>query len=160
MLSLCIIFYRIGDVQCRWLERPFSKEEIWLALKSMEEDKAPGPDGFPTKFLLACWEVVGKDVLQVFSEFHSEDAWCRSLSATFITLIPKKKGAAELKDYQPISLVGCIYKLLAKTLASRLKIVLTEVIIESHHAFLPRRQMTNFSLLANENIDVTVKVSK
>lgn len=41
--------------------------------------------------------------------------WCKILSVTFITLIPKKSGAAEFKDFRPISLVGCMYKLLAKT---------------------------------------------
>lgn len=50
---------------------------------------------------------------------------------TFITLIPKKKGASELKDYRLINLVGCMYKLLAKTLAIRFKASLIGVISES-----------------------------
>lgn len=44
----------ISEDQCGWLERPFSMEEVKLALKSMEDDKAPGPDGFPTKLLITC----------------------------------------------------------------------------------------------------------
>lgn len=90
-------FERISEDQNRWMERPFTMEEILGALKSMEEDKAPGPDGFPTKFLIACWEVVGKDVLDVFFEFYYKDQWCKSLSATFISLIPKKNGRRNSK---------------------------------------------------------------
>lgn len=40
----------------------------------MEDDKAPSPNGFPTKFLKVCWEVVGKDVIAVFTNFHSKDS--------------------------------------------------------------------------------------
>lgn len=132
-------FDRISEDQRQWLERPFSEEEVKKDLKSMEEDKAPGPDGFPTKFLIVCWEAVGRDVMEVFTEFHSKDQWCRSLSVTFITLIPKEKSTSELKDYRPISLVGCMYKLLAKTLAIGFKAALVQVISKSQHAFLPGR---------------------
>jgi len=140
-----------------WVERPFSKEEVRNALNSMEEDKALSPNGFPSKFLSICWEVVGKKVMEVFNEFYSKDQWCRSLSATFISLIPKNKGAAELKDFRPISLVGCLYKLLAKTLALRFRSILGGVISESQHAFLANRQMSDCSLMANEYVDAMMK---
>lgn len=45
----------------------------------------------------------------------------RSYNASFIALIPKKKGAMELRDYKPINLIGSIYKIAAKILAERLK---------------------------------------
>lgn len=54
-----IEFDRISEDQQRWLERPFLEEEVKLALNSMKDDKGPGPDGFPTKFLQVCWDVVG-----------------------------------------------------------------------------------------------------
>ena len=40
---------------------------------------------------------------------------------TFVSLIPKKLGASELKDFRLISLIIGIYKVLAKILAERLK---------------------------------------
>ena len=39
-------------------------------------------------------------------------------------LIPKKEGAEDLRDFRSISLVGSVYKLLAKVLANRLKLVM------------------------------------
>lgn len=68
-------FERISVDQCWWLERPFTLEEVEMVLNSMEEDKAQGPDGFPTKFIQACWDVVGSNVMAVFSDFHSKNQW-------------------------------------------------------------------------------------
>ena len=39
----------------------------------------------------------------------------------FLMLVPKRGGAEVLKDIRLISLVGSLYKLLAKVLANRLK---------------------------------------
>lgn len=39
----------------------------------MEEDKALGPDGFPTMFFKVCWDMVRNEVMVVFEVFHSRD---------------------------------------------------------------------------------------
>jgi hypothetical protein len=51
-------------------------------------------------------------VLAVCQEFHEHCQFERSLNATFVSLIPKKHGADEIKDFRPISLVGVCIKLL------------------------------------------------
>ena len=54
----------------------------------------------------------------------------------------------EIKDFRPISLVGEVYKILAKVLASRLRMVLGEIISAPQNAFVLNRQIL-FSLLMN-----------
>ena len=49
-------------------------------------------------------------------------------NTSFISLIPKCKNSSVLGDYIPISLVGCVYKLISKILANRLIRVLENVI--------------------------------
>ena len=93
-------------------------------LKESEGDKAPGPDGFSLAFYHHCWGVVERDVLAVFDEFYQHSKFEKSLNATFIALIPKKNGASNIRDFKPISLVGSVYKILAKVLANHLKEVL------------------------------------
>ncbi|RVW55551.1 LINE-1 retrotransposable element ORF2 protein [Vitis vinifera] len=90
-------------------------------------DKAPGPDGFTGAFWQFCWEFVKEEVLEMFKEFHEHKTFLKSLNATFLVLIPKK-GAEELGDFRPISLLGGLYKLLAKVLANRIKDVIGRVI--------------------------------
>ena len=44
-----------------------------------------------------------------------------------------------MKDFKPISLVGVMFKLLAKVLVNRLKKVVGEVISDFQHAFIEGR---------------------
>lgn len=83
----------------------FSEEEVLIALKSCNGDKAPSPDGFTMRFLLECWEVVKGEVMGTFHAFHSRGSFEKSLNATFIALIPKRGGGGPLdvRDFRPIS---------------------------------------------------------
>jgi hypothetical protein len=82
-------------------------------------------------FFQACWDVVRVDIMKVFDEFHARGLFEQSLNASFISLIPKVPRANSIKDFRPISLVGGIYKIIAKVLANRLKSVSEKVISKS-----------------------------
>ncbi|RVW85403.1 Polyadenylate-binding protein RBP47B' [Vitis vinifera] len=103
-------FSFLDSVQAGLIEDAFSMEEVQTAVFGLNGDKAPGPGG----------------------SGRSE----RSLNSTFIVLIPKKGCTDDLKDFRPISLVGSLYKILAKVLANRLKRVVGNVISNSQHAFV------------------------
>ena len=75
-----------------------------------------------------------------FADFHSQCIFEKSLNATILCLIPKKINAINVKDFRLISLVGSLYKLLSKVLASRLRSVLDKLISNSQNAFVGGRQ--------------------
>ena len=130
---------RMGNLQFRVLgsERARSSEkEVFEALCSLFGDKAPDPDGFTMAFWQFSWDFTKVEILAFFDEFFCLGNFQRSLNSTFLVLIPKKGGAEELKDFRPISLVGSLYKLLAKVLANRLKQAVREVVSEYQHAFI------------------------
>ena len=127
------------------------------ALKGFCGDKALGPDGFTMAFWQASWDFVKEEVMGFFREFHNHGRFVRSLNATFIVLIPKKGGTEDLRDYRPISLVGGLYKWLAKVLANRLKMVVGKVVSKAQNAFMEGRQILDVVLVANEVIDAILK---
>ena len=93
------------------------------------------------------------DILDLFKDFHERGRFGKGLNSTFLVLIPKKKGVEDLKDFRPISLIGSIYKLIAKVLANRLKKVMNGLVNPAQNAFVEGRQILDASLIANEVID-------
>lgn len=88
-------------------------------------------------------------------EFH-ENATLWFIS-TFIALIPKRSNPQEIKDFRPITLIGCLYKIISKILANRLNKVLTSVVSLNQSAFLSNRQILDDVLMVNEVVDLVKK---
>jgi hypothetical protein len=66
----------------------------------------------------------------------------------------------KLNDFRRISLVGSLYKILAKVLANRLRLVVGNVISETQTTFVKDRQILDGILIANEVVDEARKLNK
>jgi len=148
---------RISQEEQDWLERPFTEEEVLNIIKQCDGDKAPGPDGYTMSFFKVCWATLKDDLMQTIQNFHQNEMIEKSFNVTFRALIPKKYGAEELMDFRPISLIGGVYKIIAKLLTERMKTVMGELVDEHQMAFLKGRQIMDAALLANELVDSRVK---
>ena len=89
----------------------------------------------------------------VCKDFFVSDKFVKSLNSTFIAMVPKKEGADDFKDFIPISLVGSLYKLIAKVLANRLKKMMSQLVNKAQNAFVEVRQILDASLIENKVID-------
>lgn len=71
-----------------------SNAEIKLALDSIGDDKAPGPDGFSTLFFKKAWGIVGPNIRAAVAEFFQNGRILRQLNHANIALIPKSSIAS------------------------------------------------------------------
>jgi hypothetical protein len=76
----------------------------------MEKNKAPGPDGFPAKFYQRFWEVIKKELLDLFVAFHKGELPLFHLNFGTIVLLPKKENAIQIQQYRPICLLNVSFK--------------------------------------------------
>ncbi|XP_050222287.1 uncharacterized protein LOC126672380 [Mercurialis annua] len=84
----------------------FSEEEIFAAICSCGEKKAPGPDGFNFFFYKKAWPFMKDMFVEFFSDFFRFNILPKGINTSFMVLVPKVAGSANVKDYRPISLVN------------------------------------------------------
>ncbi|RVW76917.1 hypothetical protein CK203_051555 [Vitis vinifera] len=52
----------ISEESAIWLDRPFSEEEVRMAVFQLNKEKAPDPDGFTIAVYQECWDVIKEDL--------------------------------------------------------------------------------------------------
>ena len=72
------------------------------------------------------------------------------LNIAYITMVPKKEGAEQVKDFRPISLVHSFAKLITKILANRLAPRLNELVSPNQSAFIKGRFIQDNFMLAQQ----------
>ena len=55
-----------------------------------------------------------------------------------------------VSDYRPISLIGCIYKVVTKVLTNRLAPVISDLVSDIQSAFVANRQILDWPFVLNE----------
>nr|GEX66863.1 RNA-directed DNA polymerase, eukaryota, reverse transcriptase zinc-binding domain protein [Tanacetum cinerariifolium] len=121
---------KLSTDQSHYLERPFSMEEV--------------------KELY--WSLIEDDVLEAVNYF-SQYVYChKGGNSSFIALILKIPGAKMVKDFRPISLIGSLYKIIAKLLANRLVTTMSDHVNEVQSAFIANRQILDGPFILNEII--------
>ena len=155
-----INFQTINQHQNNILVASFREEEVRQAIWDCGSERCLGPDGFNFKFIKKFWHLFKPDVLRFLDEFHANDVFPRGCNASFLALIPKVSDPQILNDYWPISLIGCMYKIVAKLLTKRLKVVMPFIINEAQSAFIEGRHLLHSALIANEVIDEAKRSNK
>jgi hypothetical protein len=155
-----VVFLVLSSIEASSLETIFSSVEIEEKVKTSDGSKCPGPDGFNYAFIKEFWGLMRSEVRILFDQFHGNECIPKCLMSYFLTLVPKVKSPQCLRDFRPISLLGCFYKLIARVLAARLGKVLDPLISKSQTAFLKGWQLVEGVVVVNEVIDYAKKSGK
>jgi hypothetical protein len=117
------------------------EEELKEVLHSFQKDKIPGPDGWTIEFFIGLYELIGTNILRVVEESRLKGHMHAPFNSTFIALILKYDDPSSLDDFRPISLCNCIYKVISKIIARRIKAILSENISREQFGFLEGRKI-------------------
>lgn len=96
------------------------------------------------------WDNVKVDVLKAVKDFFKKSKLLREVNLTHICLIPKSQSCVTVEDYRPISLCNVSYKIIAKCIAERLKILVPKLISLNKTTFASGRKILESILLAQE----------
>nr|XP_009771105.1 PREDICTED: uncharacterized protein LOC104221690 [Nicotiana sylvestris]XP_016492827.1 PREDICTED: uncharacterized protein LOC107812285 [Nicotiana tabacum] len=123
------------------VKSPFEEPDVLAALNSYAPDKVSGPDCYTMAFFQKCWEVLKSNFMGALNHYYQHGHMVKSCNASFIALIPKEKCSIELKDFRLISLIGSVYKLVAKILAERMKRVIRKLDSSQQSAFVKNKKL-------------------
>ncbi|GKC82071.1 RNA-directed DNA polymerase, eukaryota, partial [Tanacetum coccineum] len=151
---------RLSADQVMDLDSMVTREEIRRAVWSCGDDKSPGPDGFSFEFFRKYWNFIGPDFCGAVEHFFNKGTFTRGCNSSFIALIPKISDAKYVSDYRPISLIGCVYKVVTKILAIRLANIISDIISDTQSAFLTKRNILDGPFILNELLSWCKKYNK
>jgi len=146
-------FKKLTEEESASIVSSITEEEVKEAIWMCEGSKSPGPYGFNFNFIKHNWETIKHDVLAVIQSFEESGIISKGCNASFIALVPKVRDPTKLDEYRPISLVGSLYKIVAKVLSCRMKKVLPAVIDECQSTFLKDRGLLDSVVVANEVVE-------
>ena len=130
------------------LLKEISMEEVEEVVKSMPNDKAPGPDGFTINFYKACWPTIKSGIWEVVEDSRRLGTILKSLNSTFLALVPKEENAHTPEKFRPIALCNVIYKIISKVITNRLKPILPNLISEEQSGYVEGIKILDNILLA------------
>ena len=115
-------------------------EEVSAVVKTLPNNKSPGPDGFTAEFYKFFWHDIGNIVYRTYKDAFQQGRLIGTQNQGVIHLIPKKdKDLTVLSSWRPLSLLNTDYKILAKVLCNRLKTTLQEIINPDQIGYIEKR---------------------
>ncbi|GJT94145.1 RNA-directed DNA polymerase, eukaryota [Tanacetum coccineum] len=151
-------FRRLTVLDALSLESAILMEEVRQAVWSCSGSKAPGPYGINFNFIKKYDDIMRNDFFTCIKQFETFGQLVKGCNASFISLVPKVQDPIEMCNYRPISLIGCVYKVIVKVLATRLSKVMPKIISSNQTTFISCRQILDGVLIANEIFNYAKKV--
>eukprot|EP00253_Pinus_taeda_P006554 PITA_06554 len=132
------------------LTKEVTMDELEATIKWFKKDRSPGPNGWTIEFYIAFLDILGNDLLRIIEHCRRHGRISSANKSTFIALISKANHPTTFDDFRPISLCNCLYKIIAKIIANRLKPILSRHISPEQFAFLSHRQIHEAIATAQE----------
>jgi hypothetical protein len=143
---------KIDDREKLSLESELSIEELDSALDGANKNSAAGMDGLSTRFISRFWSHFRIPLHKYAGAVFQNGVLTNSFRCSIIKLIPKKGNASDIKKWRPISLLGCLYKVISRAVNNRLKSVINRFTSRAQKGFTNHRYIQEVLINVAEKI--------
>ena len=120
----------------------------------MKNNKSPGSDGISIEFYKIFWNDIKIYLVNSLNYSFQNGDLTDLQKQSVITLLPKTdKDTCFLKNWRPISLLNVDYKIATKTIANRIKKVITNIVSNAQTGFIKGRYIGENIRLLHEVLD-------
>ena len=122
----------------------------------MASEKTPGSDGLPCEFYKVFWNDLAETLLNALNYSFETGKLSISQRRGIVKLIPKRDAELTLmKNWRPLTLLNCDYKIPSKAIASRIKTFLPKLISDDQTGFIKGRCISENKRLLDSVIKFT-----
>jgi len=118
---------KLNENEKNFLDRPLSIDELDFSVKKVKKNSAPGGDGISNRFILKNWNLLRVPLFKYATTCFEKGTLTNNFRSANVRLIPKKGDCTKIKNWRPISLLNCFYKIISRALAERLKQVMDKI---------------------------------
>ena len=137
-------------------DAPIKIEELTDSLNSMYNGKTPGNDGLTIEFYKSFWDLLKYTLFNSFLYSKIHGSLSISQRQAIIKLLEKKeRDKRYIENWRPISLLNVDTKIISKSLANRLKIVLPDIISHDQSAYVKGRFIGESTRLISDILEVS-----
>lgn len=137
-----LLLPKLTTAERKLLDGEITDGEVLQAIKSLQNSKAPGPDGYPIEYFKAFSKKLLAPITNMIREAFQKETLPKTLELATITSLPKPgKDPQKCSNYRPLSLLNSDYKMLSKIIALRLDKVIPKIINADQTGFIRNRQV-------------------
>ena len=141
------------------LDRPLCIEELGKALASIDNDASPGLDGLPSSWYKFFYLRIKYYLFDSLNESIRDGHLSTTQKMGVISLLHKGKDLRKdvIKNWRPITITNCDYKILSKCLAIRIQLVLGKIIHHNQSGFMKGRNISEHIRIIDDMINLSNK---
>ena len=138
-ISDTIIDHKLSEKEGVPLGGELTLEECTDAVFKMKLNKSPGMDGLSVEFYQTFWNNLKEFALTVFNSSYKKGELTASQKIGVVSLLYKKDDPLSLNNYRPITLLNVDTKIIAYSLAQRVKPILSKIINSDQNGYIKNR---------------------
>ena len=126
------------------LDLPITQDEIQTTIRTTDTNKSPGIDGLPIEFYDTFWPTLKTELQEIANLIYIDNHNLNMSQRTgIISLTHKRDEKENLENWRPITLLCADYKIITKTIATRLRKYLSHIININQTCAVPNREITS-----------------